>query len=96
MIILPLQEGDSGVRSVESVTVLATTGTAGNFGVTLFKPLLYLPTPPVASRENLFDSVQVLSTYMPVVENNACLYYAIVGGTTSSGIMQNVIRFIEE
>jgi hypothetical protein len=36
---LPLQEGDSGVRSVQSVTVTATTGTAGNFGVLLFKPL---------------------------------------------------------
>ena len=39
MIMLPLQAGDSGVRSVQSVTVTATTGTAGNFGVTLFKPL---------------------------------------------------------
>lgn len=39
MIVLPLQSGDTGVRSVQSVTVLATTGTAGNFGVTLFKPV---------------------------------------------------------
>jgi hypothetical protein len=39
LVILPLQSGDTGVRSVQSVTVIATTGTAGNFGVTLFKPL---------------------------------------------------------
>jgi hypothetical protein len=39
MIFLPLQAGDTGVRSVESVTLAATTGTAGNFGVTLFKIL---------------------------------------------------------
>lgn len=39
LILLPLQVGDTGVRSVESVTVTATTGTAGNFGVVMFKPL---------------------------------------------------------
>lgn len=37
---IPLQSGDTGVRSVESVTLLATTGTAGNFGVFLYKPLM--------------------------------------------------------
>lgn len=36
---IPLAAGDTGVRSVESVTLAATTGTAGNFGVCLFKPL---------------------------------------------------------
>lgn len=36
---IPLQAGDTGVRSVEGVTVAATTGTAGSFGVSLFKPL---------------------------------------------------------
>lgn len=40
VIMIPLAAGDTGVRSVEGVTVLATTGTAGNFGVCLFKPLM--------------------------------------------------------
>lgn len=40
VILIPLAAGDTGVRSVEGVTVLATTGTAGNFGVCLFKPLM--------------------------------------------------------
>lgn len=38
-IIIPLADGDTGFRSIESVTLAATTGTAGNIGVTLFKPL---------------------------------------------------------
>ena len=38
-ILLPLQAGDTGVRAVASVTLAATTGTVGNMGVTLFKPL---------------------------------------------------------
>lgn len=39
IILCPLQDGDTGVQSVQSVTLAATTGTAGDFGVTLFKPL---------------------------------------------------------
>ena len=40
LIMIPPAAGDTGVRSVEGVTLTATTGTAGNFGVCLFKPLL--------------------------------------------------------
>ena len=40
LIQIPLAAGDTGVRSVEGVTLAATTGTAGNFGVCLFKPLM--------------------------------------------------------
>lgn len=36
---LPLADGDTGVRSVQSVTVLATTGTAGSFGVNIVRQL---------------------------------------------------------
>lgn len=39
MIPMPLEDGDTGVLSVESVTVLATTGTAGDFGITIARPL---------------------------------------------------------
>ena len=39
LILIPLQAGDTGVRSVEGVTLAATTVGAGNFGVVLFKPL---------------------------------------------------------
>jgi hypothetical protein len=37
--LIPLAPGDTGVREVKSVTLSASTGTAGNFGVALFKPL---------------------------------------------------------
>lgn len=39
MLPLPLQDGDTGVRSVESVTLAANTLTAGNFGITIAKPI---------------------------------------------------------
>jgi hypothetical protein len=39
VIFLPLASGDKGVRAVASTTVLATTGTAGNFGITVGHPI---------------------------------------------------------
>jgi hypothetical protein len=36
---IPLQAGDTGVRSIESVTLASSTGGGGNFGVCLYKPL---------------------------------------------------------
>lgn len=39
---LPLQAGDLGVRSVQSVTLAATTGTAGDFAVVVYHPLAFL------------------------------------------------------
>jgi hypothetical protein len=36
---IPLQGADTGFRSIESVTLAATTAAAGNFGVCLYKPL---------------------------------------------------------
>jgi len=38
---IPLQAGDTGIRSVEAVTLAGTTGIAGNFGVVLYKPLAW-------------------------------------------------------
>jgi hypothetical protein len=37
--LIPLAPGDTGVRGVKSVTLSASTGMTGNFGVALFKPL---------------------------------------------------------
>lgn len=42
MLRLPLQDGDLGVRSVQSVTLSGSTGTAGDFGVTLARTLSLL------------------------------------------------------
>jgi hypothetical protein len=39
LICLPLADGDTGVQAVASVTLAASTLTAGNFGVTIIRPL---------------------------------------------------------
>jgi hypothetical protein len=78
--ILPVQSGDAGVRSVESVTVATTTGTAGNFGITLFKPILAFPVMAVPTRiQSLIDL-----NNMDAFDTNACLWLISISSSTVS------------
>ena len=73
-IVLPLADGDTGVRSVQSVTLAATTGTAGAFGVSLFKPLFMIPgTHGIAGLSNILESW--MAGKMIDVHPDACLRY---------------------
>ncbi len=94
-ITLPLQQGDDGVRSVQSVTVTATTGTAGNFGVVLYRPLVALPV-PVISQSFDWDALLNLGAVAPDIVDNACLSWLAMSAGTSSGIIQGEIRFAED
>lgn len=40
---IPLASGDSGVQAIKEVLLSASTGTAGNFGVTIAHPLITVP-----------------------------------------------------
>lgn len=83
MILLPLQSGDTGVRAVASVSLTATTGTAGAFGVTLFKPLFTICVP---------DSVLSAGGYItgstfggiPTIVDNACLFAISISQSTNA------------
>lgn len=71
---LPLQAGDTGVRSVESVTLAGSTGSAGNFGVMLYKPLAML-FPNDTEQMNVFDCVstgKMVGQFNEVLDD-ACL-----------------------
>ena len=74
MIQIPLAIGDTGVKSVQSVTVTATTTTAGNFGVTLYKPL-YVVVIDSMSGVSIIDAVTGNSCGgTPAIVNDACLF----------------------
>lgn len=73
LLFVPLASGDKGIRSVESVTLAGSTGAAGNFGVTLFRPLSV-----VACSENGvgFQAISDVTASMPLglpAIDNACL-----------------------
>ena len=96
MILLPLQDGDLGVRSVESVSLSGTTATAGNYGITLFKPLIVLPINDLGGATYLFDSILSMCGNFAKIENRAHLYYQIIAQTTSTGVVLINNRFIED
>ena len=91
MLPLPLQSGDKGVRSVESVTLSATTGTAGSFGVTLVKRIAEVPV-VLASGGLVLDP---FALGMPQIADNACLSFMMVCSTTSTGFITGTINLVQ-
>lgn len=92
MILLPLAAGDTGARSVESVTLAATTGTIGNFGVTLFKILGAIS---VSDSQLNFTGDQITGGLLggiPDITDNAHLsLLCLPNATTSTGAMSLLI-----
>lgn len=80
-IFLPLATGDTGVQAVASVTLSASTGTAGNFGVTIGKPLAYLAC-GAAGAPGWRDFVTGLPG-IPTIGDDACLSLLWIPATTT-------------
>ena len=94
ILLCPLQDGDTGVRSVESVTLAASTvSAAGNFGVTLFKPL-YASHLMVVEAPNYGNNIQNSMIgggmqFEPLVAG-ACVMY-ILNATAANNIVVSPI-----
>ena len=94
LILLPLQDGDYGVQSVEGVTLAASTGTAGNFGVTLFRPLFPLGYCDAAIPYVLDGPLGC--GMLPKVVNDACLFWIVTANSASTfGPLLGTLHAIE-
>lgn len=94
-IMLPMQQGDTGVRAVASVTLAATTGTAGAFGVVLYKPLLMVPVLAYGSPQRLYDALLDMAN-MPEVVDNAALSWMVCPQAGVSGVLTASISMLED
>jgi hypothetical protein len=85
LIPIPLEAGDTGVESIESVTVTATTGTAGNFGVCMFKPLAMVSLESATGAMPL-DAVSTgcIIGSLAEIDPDACLAISVFSATTTS------------
>lgn len=72
MIQIFLADGDSGVRSVESVLLSGSTGTAGDFGITLVKKFAATRCGQQNCQSNLLD---VSALGIQKVDNNCCFQF---------------------
>lgn len=90
---LPLASGDTGVRAVASVTVLATTGTAGDFGVSIVRPLAVIPlgVPGVGSIRDFIAGIPSI----PEVLTDACLAFAWLPNSTTAPQVMGSLHFVE-
>jgi hypothetical protein len=82
-IFLPLQEGDFGVRSIESIRTTASTGTQGNIGVVLFKPLYVICVEAGSGVVSGGFITGFTSGGIPKIENDACLFLINISMFTS-------------
>jgi hypothetical protein len=72
------------IRAVTGVTLSATTGTAGNFGITATRPRTSVSA-PLLNKTEVFDWAQL---GLPNVPNDSCLQMIMLCGTTSTGTVR--------
>ena len=89
LFMFPFAAGDQAVKTVENVTLSISTGTAGNFGITVARLVGAINVPVVGAQ-----APSALST-MGVVPENACLWAVVIPPSTSSGIVQGAIKLIQ-
>jgi hypothetical protein len=92
---IPLQAGDTGVRSIESVTLAGTTGTAGDFGVCLYKPLAMISLEDVTGQAPL-DAVSsgCIVGSLCEIHPDACLTF-LGNGTINTLAMGGAVILTE-
>lgn len=93
LILMPLALGDDGVRAVAGVTLAGTTGTAGNFGVTLLKPLLFIPCQAAAAIPEVLDGLIRGACQIPEVKANAHLMLFMM--SNNAQVIQGELELFE-
>lgn len=81
---IPAAQSGKYIRAVNSVTLSATTGTAGSFGVTATRPRLTLGA-PIANYKVTADWAEL---GLPEIHNSSCLFPLVLTSTTSSGTVR--------
>lgn len=81
---IPAADSGKYIRDVNTVTLSATTGTAGSFGVTAtrYRAALYKPL------ANARFTADWAGLGLPEVPNSSCLMLIQLAGTTSTGVVR--------
>lgn len=84
--LIPAAQSGKFIRGIVSVTLSATTGTAGSFGVTATRPRVSLASPLA----NIKWSADWAALPVSEVPNGSCLFMVQIAGTTSTGTVRGV------
>jgi hypothetical protein len=91
---IPLAAGDTGIRAIEKVKLTATTGTLGNFGMTIAQPLAWIPV-GVAGTAGWRDYTTGLPG-IPVIDPNACLALMFIPAAATAPEVWGCLATIEK
>lgn len=78
------------IRSIDSVILSASTGTAGNFGFTYARQRTVMPL-PLANKAEYFDWAAL---GCPEIPNDSCLMLVMTTSTTSTGTLRGQGKII--
>lgn len=81
---IPAAQSGLYIRDVNTVTLSATTGTAGSFGVTATRPRMTIPL-TVANKMEIFDWAAL---GLPEIFNSSCLFPIQLASTTTTGTVR--------
>jgi hypothetical protein len=90
----PLAAGDTGIRAVEKVKLTATTGTLGNFGITIARPIAWIPV-GAAGTGGWRDYTTGLPG-IPAIDPDACLSLLHIPGAALATELYGAMTFVEK
>lgn len=82
--LIPAAGAGKFIRGITSVTLSATTGTAGSFGVTATRPRMTIGC-PIANHKFIANWADL---GLPEIYNSTCLFPIVLTSTTSSGTVR--------
>jgi hypothetical protein len=91
---IPLAPGDSGIQAVEKVSLDLSTGTVGDFGITIAQPLAWLPVGS-AGAGGWRDYTTGLPG-IPSIDPDACLAIAFIPAAATAPEMWAAATFVEK
>jgi hypothetical protein len=91
---IPLAAGDTGIREIEKIALSGSTGTVGNFGITIAQPLAWLPV-GAAGTAGWRDYTTGLPG-IPVPDPDACLAVMFVPAATTAPEVWGCFATIEK
>lgn len=91
---IPLAAGDFGIQSIQQIQLTATTGTLGNFGITIAQPLAWIPV-GAAGTMGWRDYTTGLPG-IPVIDPDACLSLMFIPAAATAPELFGSLATIEK
>ena len=91
--LLPIPSPTAGryIKSVQSVTLSASTGGAGSFGVTVTRPVANIQI----GLANTGASLDWAALGFPQIQDDACLTLMLAATGTASGVVYGAVRLVQ-